>query len=112
MTTSEIFLKRLYTKLRYTDHMDIEKLSLFFDKLINLILKPGDWICQLFKVKEGESRYFLRLYLNIFICLFGAAFPLKKAHTLCMARMGKEVIRIHTKLLQGTLPKRIRLGIK
>ncbi|HBN21635.1 MAG TPA: hypothetical protein DD412_00155 [Holosporales bacterium] len=58
--------------------MDIKKLSLFCDKLIDLILKPGDWICHLFKVKEGEPRYFLRLYLNIFIytkiAVFGAVF--------------------------------------
>jgi len=58
--------------------MDIKTTSLFFDNLINLILKPGDWICRLFKVKEGEPRYFLRLYLNIFIytkiAVLGAVF--------------------------------------
>ncbi len=37
------------------------------DKIIDIILKPGEWICLFFKVKEGDSRYFLRLYLNIFI---------------------------------------------
>lgn len=58
--------------------MDMGKIASFFDKLIELILKPGDLICQLFKVKEGEPRYFLRLYLNIFIytkvAVFGAVF--------------------------------------
>ena len=39
----------------------------FLDKIINIILKPGDLICLAFKVEEGDSRYFLRLYLNIFI---------------------------------------------
>ena len=48
------------------------------DKIIDVILKPGEWICQAFKVKEGDSRYFLRLYLNIFIytkvAVFGAVY--------------------------------------
>ncbi len=35
--------------------------------LVRYILWPGDIICTLFKVKEGESRFFLRLYLNLFI---------------------------------------------
>lgn len=50
----------------------------FLDKLTEVILKPGDWICQLFKMKEGEERYFLRLYLNIFfytkIAVLGAVY--------------------------------------
>tara|TARA_R110002095_G_scaffold100682_1_gene88536 strand:+ start:1968 stop:2162 length:195 start_codon:yes stop_codon:yes gene_type:complete len=58
--------------------MDIKKIARFFDKIIDWILKPGELICQLFKVKEGEPRYFLRLYLNIFIytkiAVFGAVF--------------------------------------
>ena len=37
------------------------------DKISRIILKPGEWICDFFKVKEGDSRYFLRLYLNIFL---------------------------------------------
>lgn len=37
------------------------------DKFVTLILWPGEAVCQFFKVKEGDSRFFLRLYLNLFI---------------------------------------------
>ena len=50
----------------------------FFQKVADIILKPGDWICQFFKMKKGVERDFLRLYLNIFlytkIAVFGAAY--------------------------------------
>ncbi len=50
----------------------------FLNKIVEIILKPGEWICQLFNMKESEQRYFLRLYLNIFIytkiAVFGAVY--------------------------------------
>jgi|GEM_PF-6199025 len=38
------------------------------DKFFYWVLRPGDWICDLFKVKETyESRFLLRLFINLAI---------------------------------------------
>ncbi len=37
------------------------------NRFVEIILWPGDMICRLFGVKDLEDKFFLRLYVNIFI---------------------------------------------
>ena len=38
------------------------------DKIFYWILRPGDWVCDLFKVEETyERRFLLRLFINLAI---------------------------------------------